>query len=1338
MTTPTVINGSIEYINATQPATADVQINFTLLMNSGNTGRGQAGVLARGSADGLTGYACFFEYTSTTGGAQWLLWSYTPSADTLLNVYQIPSAQRNTVYADNATVNCIYRIHGSVSTLTVNGVDLFVYDDSSNSVPANGYSGFLFALNASGANHVQFDSWSTSSIFQSVPSIYQGVTGGIYVMTMTGIGTSWTSGTTFNVTGGTGAGISGLSVNAGTQVASFTLVSGSTPAALIIGNSSDSTTATITIVAPAAQIDTMAIGPSGNIIVLHCSDLSNNPTTVTAYSGGASIQVNGGTPIVLDPSVTPIGSGSSWLWSGLNRRYEVIVDDSDAGFVPTGSWTNTTPSGFWANQPAVWFKGNRHLSTSPSATAVYTFTGVIPGAPYRVQVNGPIDSPVGTGFYCTQATYVVHDGATVVGTFTQNQDTVSILEFDWADGNDGTEHNGHFYNLGTTSTITGTTLTVTLSNGSGSGTLVADAVRLERLISISTGGIPIVHPGDTVTLTAPGGCITTNAGYTSEVLNAPVTLWTDSVLAPYNTGQSNTMQLGYNLCSLGPDLISTPIYADRIRCPDMFQFGGPGWTINGGTGTFTTDSAGQLTGTTAGCNAKLPVCFVLTNRVDNYSVPLYARSGTWTLICKTTGSPNLTLFGGTNLIYGSGGMVQVATFTDSMGTWTVYNQTLSISDNNPNNGDLLYLGLQSSSGGGYIRYARLYGSELYTTLSANGWVLPSQFHPNTLDWLKGRHISCVRFLNRCGQGNHSDFGDIVPSYTMPEGTFDARISVNMQTRVPGANIVSISPIDTNPATDTDTAYQWFSAPNTDYPLVKITTSVPHGFLTQQIISISSLPGTAYTDNYGGPINWGACYTSLVTSPTTILAQFFVDPSRRSSTRPSNLLATISSTVTPGGFAYAGGIGNSFPWYDIINLANECSFTPHVCLYACETDDCVNKRFQYAASHLNAGLKIRVEWTNEVWNGVSGLMGPNYASLYAWKLYGSTNVYYGYSYISFRMRAIAKAGWTGTPAVFIVGDGIGAVAHATVFGGTVTSIVIDHGGSGYTSATATIVGGTGSGATANVTVSGGAVVSAPITNSGSGYTLTGRDPNDIIWMMNTAFENPGAYTAPIGSYCSAHNLTEPFELGIAPYQDNQPPSFGWVSLPVVNNGFSTLDIDGLIDLYMCHLGLPFRDCNAIGAYRGHANAISGYGFSVITSPTAVLGPNQTRIMGYEGGAGILCTHGNEDGAHMTLRAIAMAHHPRIRLALRSYFQAILQATGYSLLNVFQFSDLGNPQGATWTDKDTWNMNVGTADGTDGQYNNVNPFQQDRIVSPKGYAVREFVNPTSLRYLAIGVM
>lgn len=72
--------------------------------------------------------------------------------------------------------------------------------------------------------------------------------GSTSVMLAVGRGTTWTSGTTFSATGGTGASATVVSVNATSQTALVTIAAGSALGALAVSNSADAGTAAVNVV----------------------------------------------------------------------------------------------------------------------------------------------------------------------------------------------------------------------------------------------------------------------------------------------------------------------------------------------------------------------------------------------------------------------------------------------------------------------------------------------------------------------------------------------------------------------------------------------------------------------------------------------------------------------------------------------------------------------------------------------------------------------------------------------------------------------------------------------------------------------------------------------------------------------------------------------------------------------------------------------------------------------------------------------------------------------------------------------------------------------------------
>lgn len=86
-----------------------------------------------------------------------------------------------------------------------------------------------------------------------------------------------------------------------------------------------------------------------------------------------------------------------------------------------------------------------------------------------------------------------------------------------------------------------------------------------------------------------------------------------------------------------------------------------------------------------------------------------------------------------------------------------------------------------------------------------------------------------------------------------------------------------------------------------------------------------------------------------------------------------------------------------------------------------------------------------------------------------KFYGTSTRFDHNGTISEIILDAQGSGYTSTPTVLIVGDGVGAEATATTSTGLVTELTLTNGGSGYSFAFVLILGGGGSGASGSVTI-----------------------------------------------------------------------------------------------------------------------------------------------------------------------------------------------------------------------------------------------------------------------------
>ena len=117
---------------------------------------------------------------------------------------------------------------------------------------------------------------ASSSFSVSPSSVVQSTTGN--TLTLTGSGTSWTSGTTFSVTGGT---VTGTSVNAGTQVATLTYTAPSSAGTVTVSDSTDIATASLTVTAgPTVSTPTFSVG---------AGTITPQPVSISCATGGATV-----------------------------------------------------------------------------------------------------------------------------------------------------------------------------------------------------------------------------------------------------------------------------------------------------------------------------------------------------------------------------------------------------------------------------------------------------------------------------------------------------------------------------------------------------------------------------------------------------------------------------------------------------------------------------------------------------------------------------------------------------------------------------------------------------------------------------------------------------------------------------------------------------------------------------------------------------------------------------------------------------------------------------------------------------------------------------------------
>ncbi len=139
-----------------------------------------------------------------------------------------------------------------------------------------------------------------------------------------------------------------------------------------------------------------------------------------------------------------------------------IIDDGTAAFTSLGGWQTLTGVGYGSDI--------RWSGAGSGATSAWTFTGLAPGQ-YRIAATW-----TGSALNATDAPFSISDGNRLLSTVRVNQQRAAST---FTDGG------ASWQNLGTFS-IAGSTLIVRL-NGSSTGRVMGDAIRLERVYSTSGG-----------------------------------------------------------------------------------------------------------------------------------------------------------------------------------------------------------------------------------------------------------------------------------------------------------------------------------------------------------------------------------------------------------------------------------------------------------------------------------------------------------------------------------------------------------------------------------------------------------------------------------------------------------------------------------------------------------------------------------------------------------------------------------------------------------------------------------------------------------------------------------
>jgi hypothetical protein len=293
-------------------------------------------------------------------------------------------------------------VSGSTSTLTITDYDTATSTQIGTETTTDSTSGLQ------GAGQIGVFATSTTSAIvditqiQTYNDISQSFTvsptsvmnSGSETLTLVGTGTSWTSGTTFSISGISGALLNGLgsgavptTFNSGTQTATLTLTNPTSAGTLTIADSIDAATNTITVTAPATGYTTS--GPSSGTVSVASSNFTITPNGT--YSGTITPSISSGPTGTISPS--------SLTWSGTSTGQTFT-------FTPTTTGTSVITS---ASSPSV---------TNSTGSLSYS----VNAGPQTIPINS-------SSIFWSPAAWVTNSGRSAGTTYEQTNQQGSYCRF---------------------------------------------------------------------------------------------------------------------------------------------------------------------------------------------------------------------------------------------------------------------------------------------------------------------------------------------------------------------------------------------------------------------------------------------------------------------------------------------------------------------------------------------------------------------------------------------------------------------------------------------------------------------------------------------------------------------------------------------------------------------------------------------------------------------------------------------------------------------------------------------------------------------------------------------
>lgn len=419
-----------------------------------------------------------------------------------------------------------------------------------------------------------------------------------------------------------------------------------------------------------------------------------------------------------------------------------------------------------------------------------------------------------------------------------------------------------------------------------------------------------VKATDKVTLSAPEGWIVTQNGPAPACEKTAVENSVRLELVPYFDHGPQKMKLGINLASMA---FWSPIQVYSNILKQAGEWGTGGNKVV----RFKTDADGDVV-TLAGGSVESIVSSASAAESEYPAIP----SGVYTVEWEGGGKLELRDDGGeTSRVRPTGEKPKSKDKRNRM-TYRV--------EKNPKHA---HLNLRLRANAAPVKNAAVY---LPGTSAKN----PTKFSPEFLRMTSGFHVIRAMDIVNTNNNNVVEFSD----WARPS----ARSYVAASTQRGPHAIESVTNYDNK----ANGAYFWENG----RAYVLVTTKKPHGFTSGQIATFNDVKQIALSHDKKCSL-WRA--PIRVVSPTSFAIDTWVGSTE-----------TVQGTQSPGGWVTVK-VSPGMPLEDLCELSNLQRADLYFDIPTLASDDCVRQTAEFLATKLDSGLKLYLEYSNEVWNASFG-------------------------------------------------------------------------------------------------------------------------------------------------------------------------------------------------------------------------------------------------------------------------------------------------------------------------------------------------------------------------------